>query len=91
MVPGVVRREVKDWETARQRLGEWLDLSEIEAASNYRLGDLERALGKKLSLRGKELKERMNTILQGLVEERQNGASLKRIKGAAKRVTLELP
>jgi CRISPR/Cas system-associated exonuclease Cas4 (RecB family) len=81
MMPGAVRREVTDWETARRRLAEWLDLSEIEAASNYRLGDLERALGKKLGLRGKELKERMNAILQGLVDERPNAASLKRVKG----------
>jgi RecB family exonuclease len=91
MVPGNVRREVKDWEAARQRLGEWLELDEINGAANYRLGDLEKALGKKLGLRGRELKERMNTILQGLVEERSNAASLKRIKGAAKLVTLELP
>jgi hypothetical protein len=88
MVPGAVRREVTDWDLARQRLGEWLELDEINGAANYRLGDLEKALGKKLGLRGRELKERMNTILQGLVEERQNGASLKRIKGAAKVVTL---
>jgi hypothetical protein len=81
MVPGNVRREVKDWEAARQRLGDWLELDEINGAANYRLGDLEKALGKKLGLRGKELKERMNEILQGLVEERPNAASLKRIKG----------
>jgi Protein of unknown function (DUF2800) len=81
LVPGAVRREVTDWEAARRRLGEWLDLSEIEAASNYRLGDLERALGKKLNLRGKPLKERMGEILQGLIEEKPNAASLKRVKG----------
>jgi hypothetical protein len=91
MVPGVVRREVTDWDIARQRLGEWLELDEINGAANYRLGDLEKALGKKLGLRGKELKERMNTILQGLVEERQNSASLKRVSGKPKLVTLELP
>jgi RecB family exonuclease len=90
MVPGVVRREVRDWDAARQRLGEWLELDEINGAANYRLGDLEKALGKKLSLRGKELKERMNGILHGLVEERANAASLKRIKGKAL-VTIELP
>ena len=91
MVPGVVRREVRDWDAARQRLGEWLELEEINGAANYRLGDLEKALGKKLKIRGKELKERMNTILQGLVEERQNSASLKRVSGKPKLVTVELP
>jgi len=92
MVPGAIRREIKSehWEAVRQRLAEWLDLSEIEAASNYRLMDLERALGKKLKIRGKELKERMNAILQGLVEEKPNAASLKRIS-KPKLVTLELP
>jgi hypothetical protein len=68
MVPGVVRREVQDWPAARMKLSEWLDLSEIEAASNYRLGELEKALGKKLKLKGKELKERTNQILAGLIE-----------------------
>jgi hypothetical protein len=91
MVPGNVRREVVDWEAARQRLGEWLDLSEIEAASNYRLGDLERALGKKLGLKGKPLKERMGEILRGLIEEKSNAASLKRVSGKRSLVTLELP
>jgi hypothetical protein len=88
MVPGAVRREVTDWEAARRRLGEWLDLSEIEAASNYRLGDLERALGRKLKLKGKELKERMGEILQGLIEEKPNAASLKRVKGELKLAAL---
>jgi hypothetical protein len=80
MVPGLVRREVTDWDKARERLGEWLDLEQINGAANYRLGDLEKALAKKLSLRPKEAKERMNQILAGLVAERQNASSLKRIK-----------
>jgi hypothetical protein len=91
MVPGVVRREVLDWPAARSKLSEWLDLSEIEAASNYRLGELEKALGRKLKLKGKELKERTGEILAGLIEEKQNSASLKRVSGKAQLVTLELP
>jgi hypothetical protein len=91
MVPGVVRREVRDWDAARQRLGEWLELDEINGAANYRLGDLEKALGRKLSLKGKPLKERMNEILRGLIEEKANAASLKRVSGKPKLVTLELP
>jgi hypothetical protein len=81
MVPGAIRREVTDWEAARRRLGEWRELEDIEGAANYRLMDLERALGKKLSLKGKPLKERMSEILQGLIEEKPNAASLKRVKG----------
>jgi PD-(D/E)XK nuclease superfamily len=88
MVPGAVRREVTDWEAARRRLGEWLELEDIEGAANYRLGDLEKALGKKLKIRGKELKERMNTILEGLVEERSNAASLRRVKSEPKVLSL---
>jgi Protein of unknown function (DUF2800) len=91
MVPGNLRREVKDWEAARQRLGEWLELDEINGAANYRLGDLEKALGKKLGLKGKPLKERMSEILRGLIEEKANAASLKRVSGKPKLVTLELP
>jgi hypothetical protein len=91
MVPGVVRREVVDWEAARQRLGEWLELDEINGAANYRLGDLEKALGKKLGLKGKPLKERMGEILRGLIEERPNAASLKRVSGKRSLITLELP
>lgn len=90
MVPGVVRREVTDWEAARRRLGEWLELDDIEGAANYRLGDLEKALGKKLQLRGKELKARMGEILNGLIEEKSNAASLRRVSGK-KLVTIELP
>jgi hypothetical protein len=86
MVPGAIRREVTDWETARQRLGEWLELEEINGAANYRLMDLERALGKKLKLKGLALKERMNQILAGLVVERPNAGSLKRISGKPKLV-----
>jgi PD-(D/E)XK nuclease superfamily len=91
MVPGNTRREVTDWTAARQRLAEWLDLPEIEGAANYRLGELEKALGKKLKLKGKELKERTNQILAGLLEEKQNAASLKRVVGKAQLVTVELP
>jgi hypothetical protein len=79
MVPGNVRREVTDWEVARARLTEYLELDDIKGAANYRLGDLEKALGKKLKLKGKPLKERLGQILDGLIVEKQNGASLKRV------------
>lgn len=91
MVPGSIRREVTDWEAARRRLGEWLELEDIEGAANYRLGDLEKALGRKLSLKGKPLKERMGEILQGLIEEKPNAASLKRISGKPRLVEIAAP
>lgn len=80
MVPGSIRREVTDWDTARSRLEEYLDLEAIKGAANYRLGDLEKALGKVLKLKGEPLKTRMNEILEGLIVERQNESSLKRKK-----------
>jgi Protein of unknown function (DUF2800) len=81
LVPGAIKRSVIDWQAARARLGEYIELEDIEDAANYRLGDLEKALGRKLGLKGKPLKERMGEILQGLIEEKPNAASLKRVKG----------
>jgi len=80
MVPGAIKREVTDWDIARSRLGEYLDVDQIKGAANYRLGDLEKALAKTLKLRSKEAKERINEILQGLIIEKQNLPSLKRRK-----------
>jgi hypothetical protein len=67
-------------------------LDEINGAANYRLGDLEKALGAKLKLKGAVLKERMNEILRGLIEEKPNAASLKRVSANRKQVSAgELP
>jgi hypothetical protein len=55
------------------------------------LGDLEKALGKKLKLKGAQLKEKLADILNGLIVEKQNAASLKRVRGEPKLVSLALP
>ena len=89
MVPGNTIREVTDWDTARSRLGEYLDVKELKSAADYRLGELEKALGKVLKLKGQPLRERMNQILQGLYVEKQNASSLKRVKGEPKVASLE--
>lgn len=81
LVPGSVRREVTDWDQAHKRLSEFLEPTELWGAANYRLGDIEKALGKHLKLKGKALKDRVGEILQGLITEKQNGASLRRISG----------
>ena len=39
--PGDILREVTDWDAARARLGEYLDVKELKSAADYRLGDLE--------------------------------------------------
>ena len=84
MVPGNTIREVTDWDAARARLAEYLDVQELKSAADYRLGELEKALGKTLKLKPPQAKERMNQILDGLIEQKQNSPSLKRVKGEPK-------
>jgi hypothetical protein len=83
MVPGNTIREVTDWETARSRLSEFLPVEQLNSAADYRLGELEKSLGKALKLKAPQAKEKMNQILDGLVETKQNASSLKRMKGEA--------
>jgi hypothetical protein len=91
MVPGSIRREVTSWDEAHARLSEYLEGAELWGAANYRLGDIERSLAKKLKLKGPALKQKLAEILHGLIEEKQNASSLKRVKGEPKLVSLELP
>ena len=84
LVPGVVRRDVTDWHLARQRLAKFIDEKDLQDAETYQLGDLEKALGRKLKLKAKEAKARLNEILVGLIEQKQNGSSLRRMRGEAK-------
>ena len=88
MVPGATVREVTDWDTARSRLSEFLPIEQLNSAADYRLGELEKSLGKALKLKAKEAKEKMNQILDGLLEIKQNASSLKRVNGKAKSVNL---
>jgi hypothetical protein len=83
MVPGATVREVTDWDIARSRLAEFLPIEQLNSAADYRLGELEKSLGKALKLKAKEAKEKMNQILNGLLETKQNASSLKRVKGEA--------
>ena len=80
LVPGNVLREVTDWDAARARLSEYLPIEQLKSAADYRLGELESALGKVLNLKDKALRDRMNEILKGLYVEKQNASSLKPIK-----------
>lgn len=92
MVPGNIRREVTNWETAHARLGEYLDSADLWGAASYRLGDIEKALARKMKIKASAAKERVNEILGGLIAEKQNAPSLKRVKGEpAKLATLSLP
>ena len=84
LVPGVVRRDVTDWHSARQRLAEFIDEKDLRDAETYQLGDLEKALGRRLKLKAKEAKAKLNEILAGLIEEKQNAPSLRRVRGESK-------
>lgn len=80
MQPGNIVREVINWDKARERLSEFLPIEKLNSAADYRLGELEKALGKALKLKGAPLREKMNSILDGLYIEKQNASSLKRKK-----------
>ena len=80
LVPGNVLREVTDWDAARSRLSEYIPIEQLKSAADYRLGELESALGKVLNLKGEALRDRMNEILKGLYVEKQNASSLKPVK-----------
>jgi Protein of unknown function (DUF2800) len=88
MMPGATVREVTDWHAARQRLEEFIDEKDLAASETYSLADIEKALGRKLKLKAKEAKVKLNEILAGLIEERQNQPSLKRVRGETKSVAL---
>jgi hypothetical protein len=80
LVPGSIRRAISDWPRALERLGEFLEPEELAKAANWRLGDLEKALGAKLSISGKPLREHFGEILKGLIEQKQAASSLVRTK-----------
>jgi hypothetical protein len=84
LVPGITRREVTNWHVARKRLEEFIDEKELQAAETYQLGDIEKALGRKLKLKTREAKIKLNEILQGLIKENQNSPSLRRVRGEPK-------
>ena len=84
LVPGITRREVTNWHAARKRLEEFIDAADLAASETYSITDIEKALGRKLKIKAKEAKVKLNEILSGLIEERQNQPSLRRVRGEAK-------
>jgi hypothetical protein len=88
LVPGPSIREVTDWKSAHLRLSEFLDEADLWGAARYRLGDIEKAIGRKFKLKDKALKEKTAEILSGLLSEKPTRSSLKRTKNAhAKELT----
>jgi hypothetical protein len=88
MEQGAPRRIVTDWHTARVRLEEYIDAGELNGAESYKLASVEKSLGRKLKLKGGELKGKLAEILHGLIEEKYPAKSLKRVKDEPKVATL---
>ena len=84
LVPGITRREVTNWHVARKRLEEFIDAADLAASETYSITDIEKALGRKLKIKAKEAKVKLNEILSGLIEEKQNQPSLRRVRGETK-------
>jgi Protein of unknown function (DUF2800) len=89
MAPGATVREVTNWHVARKRLEEFIDEKDLAASETYSITDIEKALARKLKIKAKEAKTRLNEILSGLIEEKQNASSLKRVRGEVKSEKLE--
>ena len=80
LVPGATRREVTNWERAIPRLEEQLGMEELRRLANYSLPAIEKLVTRKLGLRGTELKNWTALVLAGLIEDKVNAPSLKRLK-----------
>ena len=87
LVPGITRREVTNWHAARKRLEEFIDAADLAASETYSITDIEKALARKFKIKAKEAKVKLNEILSGLIEEKQNQPSLRRVRGEAKFIT----
>jgi hypothetical protein len=90
LVPNAPRREIEDVETARKRLAEFLEEGELNAALDLKVGAVEKLFGKRVGLRGKELREKFNAVLAGVIIEKTPNPSLKRVSGKG-RAVVELP
>jgi Protein of unknown function (DUF2800) len=90
MKPGNTVRKLVDPKTARARLAEYLDEDVLNKATSLGVSELETALAKALSLPKDQARARFNEILKGLLEEKENRASLRRV-GTKGRVVVELP
>jgi hypothetical protein len=88
MAPGAAVREVTNWHVARKRLEEFIDEKDLAASETYSITDIEKALARKLKIKAKEAKVKLNEILSGLIEEKQNSPSLRRVRGETKVVAL---
>ena len=90
MKPGNTVRKITDPKTARARLAEYLDEDVLNKATSFGVTELENALGKALGLPKDQTRSRFNEIMKGLLEEKENKASLRRV-GNKRRVVVELP
>ncbi len=90
LVPNAPRREIEEIDAARKRLAEFLDAGELNTAMDLKVGQVEKLFGKKVGLKGKELREKFNAVMQGVIVEKTPNPSLKRVSGKPKLVEVTL-
>jgi hypothetical protein len=88
LVPGNEVRAISDWPKAREILRRYVPDKELEGIPT--LAQIQGALKKALKLSSpKAAAEKLNTLLEGLIELRQNSPSFRRVSGEPLRKTLE--
>jgi len=90
MVPGPQRRTVEDWKRAKARLEEFVPPADLEALANYSIPAVEKCVAKALKLKAKEAGAKLAEILGELLQVKPGNLCLKRVKGEAKLVSLEV-
>jgi hypothetical protein len=78
LAPNAPRREVTDWDVAIGRLSEYLDKADLFGAAAYRLGDIEKSLARKLKIKLKDARAKLNEILNDVLTFHEPKSSLKR-------------
>ena len=91
LVPNAPRREIGNIEAARRILSEYLDDGELNTALDLKVGQVEKLFGKKVGIKGKELREKFNAVMQNVIIEKSPNPSLKRVSGKPKLVEMQLP
>lgn len=80
LVPGVPKRQVKDWIAARGKLEEFVDARELDKLASYSIPACEKLLGAAIKMKGEKLKNQFATVLGDLLELRHPEPSLKRVE-----------
>lgn len=82
LVPGAPRRSVADWQTAREKLEQFIAPAKLDQLALFSIPAVEKLLGEEQKLRGPKLKARLAEILGPLMELNFPEPSMKRIEGS---------